>query len=169
MDGVASGQLAANARACHSLSGFTFTPICKKRNKRCACWSKTCRATETHVFVNVKVNGLPCRFLVDTGASKSVIDKTYVKEIRQAFAQNHSTANHRTAQQHARIVRARLKSVTIGTVENRNYTLAAVRSSHVNSTYATLKTKKIQGILGSDLMMKEKMIIDYSTLKLSFA
>jgi predicted aspartyl protease len=123
-----------------------------------------------HVFVNVKVNGLPCRFLVDTGASKSVIDKTYVekkfgKRLLKTIQQQ-TTGLHSSTQES---YTARLKSVTIGTVENRNYTLAAVDLSHVNSTYATLKTKKIQGILGSDLMMKEKMIIDYSTLKLSFA
>jgi predicted aspartyl protease len=123
-----------------------------------------------HVFVNVKVNGLPCRFLVDTGASKSVIDKTYVekkfgKRLLKTIQQQTTGLHSSTHESYT----ARLKSVLIGTVENKNYTLAAVDLSHVNSTYATLKTKKIQGILGSDLMMKEKMIIDYSTLKLSFA
>ncbi|MDB5281031.1 MAG: hypothetical protein JWO06_106, partial [Bacteroidota bacterium] len=33
-----------------------------------------------HLFLNMKVNGKKCRFLVDTGASKSVIDKSYFED-----------------------------------------------------------------------------------------
>ena len=33
-----------------------------------------------HLFLNLKVNGLKCRFLIDTGASKSVLDKKYFED-----------------------------------------------------------------------------------------
>lgn len=123
-----------------------------------------------HLFVNVKVNGLPCRFLVDTGASKTVIDKNYVekkfgKRLIKTIKQQ-TTGLHSSTQES---YTARLKSIAVGKVENKNYVVTAVDLNHVNSIYTTLKSKRIQGILGSDLMMKEKMIIDYNTLKLSFA
>ncbi|MBK7149132.1 MAG: retropepsin-like domain-containing protein [Bacteroidetes bacterium] len=123
-----------------------------------------------HIFVTVKVNGLRCRFLVDTGASKTVIDKTYVekkfgkrivKTIKQQTTGLHSTTHESYT--------ARVATLTLGTVVVKNCTLAAIDLSHVNGTYAALKTKKIQGILGSDLMVQERMIIDYNTLTLSFA
>ncbi len=123
-----------------------------------------------HVFVTVQVNGLRCRFLVDTGASKTVVDKTYVekkfgkqivKTIQQQTTGLHSTTHESYT--------ARLATLGLGTVVIKNCTLAAIDLSHVNATYALLKKKKIQGILGSDLMVRERMIIDYSTLTISFA
>lgn len=120
-----------------------------------------------HLFINLKVNGKKCRFLIDTGASKSVIAKDYydkhlskkkLKTIKQETTGLHSTV-HET---HIGVI----KELELGKQKVKNYTVAAIDLNHVNNTYKMLKQPKIQGILGSDLMFKYKMVIDYGQQKI---
>ena len=115
-----------------------------------------------HLFITVKVNGKKCRFLIDTGASHSVIDKGYyeknlkkknLKTLKQETTGLHSTVN----ESHFGIIR----EVAVGKLLIKNYSSAAVDLSHVNATYKKLRKKKIDGILGSDILVKYKMVIDY--------
>ncbi len=120
-----------------------------------------------HLFLNLKVNGVKCRFLIDTGASKSVLDKKYfedkigkkyIKTVKQETTGLHSS----TAESYYGIV----KTIEVGHHLVKNYTIAAIDLSHVNQVYRNAKKPKINGILGSDLMLKYKMIVDYGQLKI---
>lgn len=125
--------------------------------------------TGYHLFINVAVTGKRCRFLIDTGASHSVVDKAYfekhfgkrsLKTIKQATTGLHSS----TVESHF----GKIKELKIGGNVTKSYTAAAVDLAHVNNTYKQLKKPAIQGILGSDLMLKYKMKINYESLKLEF-
>jgi hypothetical protein len=119
-----------------------------------------------HPFLNVTVEGKKCRFLIDTGASKSVIDKHFyeskldrkMKVIRQETTGLHSTMMESFT--------GSLKTLTIGKLNIANYPIAGVDLMHVNTTYQKMKMKKIQGILGSDLMQKHGMVLDYGRSRL---
>jgi len=124
-------------------------------------------ATGYHLFVNVLVNSKRCRFLIDTGASHSVIDKAYfekhfdkksLKTVKQSTTGLHSS----TTESHF----GKIRELKIGGVIIKSYTVAAIDLSHVNKTYMQLKKSSIQGILGSDLMLKYKMKLDYGALRL---
>ncbi len=120
-----------------------------------------------HLFLNLKVNGVKCRFLIDTGASKSVLDKKYfeekigkkyIKTVKQETTGLHSS----TSESHFGVV----KTIELGHHTVKNYNIAAIDLSHVNQVYRNAKKPKINGILGSDLMLKYKMIVDYGQLKI---
>jgi len=119
-----------------------------------------------HPFLAVNIEGQKCRFLIDTGASKSVIDKYFyetklnrkLKVIKQETTGLHSTVMESFA--------GKLKKLTIGKLVISDYPIAAVDLMHVNTTYRKMKLKKIQGILGSDLLKKYDMVIDYGQSKL---
>ena len=119
-----------------------------------------------HPFVTVNIEGHKCRFLIDTGASKSVIDKHYyesklnrkLKVIKQETTGLHSTVMESFV--------GKLKKLTIGSLTITDYSIAGVDLMHVNSTYKKMKLKKIDGILGSDLLKKYDMVIDYGQSKL---
>jgi hypothetical protein len=126
-------------------------------------------ATGYHLFINVQVNGKRCRFLIDTGASHSVVDKAYfekhfgkrsLKTVKQATTGLHSS----TTESHF----GKIKEMKVGPVVVKNYQAAAVDLGHVNNTYKQLKKKAIQGILGSDIMLKYKAKINYATMLLEF-
>lgn len=120
-----------------------------------------------HLFVNVKVNGKRCRFLIDTGASRSVIDKTYFE--KHVGKRNLKTIKLETTGLHSSVPEShfgKVKMLEIGKLAIKNQSIAAIDLSHVNMTYAKLQQPKIQGILGSDYMMQYKMIIDYGQGKI---
>ena len=119
------------------------------------------------MFLNMKVNGKKCRFLIDTGASKSVIDKKYfednvgkraLKTIKQETTGLHSS----TPESYF----GKIKEIEVGKHVVKGYSIAAVDLWHVNTVYKKMKQPKIQGILGSDLMLKYKMVVDYGNLKI---
>lgn len=119
-----------------------------------------------HIFVNLKLNGKKCRFLIDTGASKSVVDKKY-------FETNFGQKSLKTIKQETRGLHGsvpesyygKVKTIEVGKHILKNYEISAVDLSHVNGAYAQMKKPKIQGILGSELMLKYKMIIDYGNMQ----
>ena len=119
------------------------------------------------MFLDMKVNGKKCRFLIDTGASKSVIDKKYfednvgkraLKTIKQETTGLHSS----TPESYF----GKIKEIEVGKHVLKGYSIAAVDLSHVTTGYKKMKQPKIQGILGSDLMLKYKMVVDYGNLKI---
>ncbi len=117
-----------------------------------------------HVFVNLKVNGKRCRFLIDTGASHSVISKQYFEKI--VGAKKLKTVKQSTTGLHSSTVESYFGNVaelTVGKLSIRKITLAAIDLTHVNNTYAQLKKKKISGIIGSDILLKYKAILNYGT------
>src|SRR4051812_34901520 len=126
-------------------------------------------ATGYHLFINVKMNGKQNRFLIDTGASHTVVDKGYFE--KNFGSKNLKTVKQATTGLHSSTTESyfgKIKEMNIGKAVVKNFTAAAVDLAHVNNTYKQLKKKPIQGILGSDLMLKFKMRIDYGTLKIEF-
>ncbi len=120
-----------------------------------------------HIFFNLKVNGKSCRFLIDTGASSSVIDKGYFE--KNFGKKNLTTIKEGTHGLHSSTAEShfgKIKELQIGKRKINNYKVAAIDLSHVNQLYANLKRPKISGILGSDLMVKYKMVIDYGDSKI---
>ncbi len=122
----------------------------------------------SHIFINLAVNGKRCRFLIDTGASKSVLDKDYFE--KHLDKKNLRTIKQETSGLHSSVPETHLgvvKKLNIGQLSISNYEIAAVDLKHVNTIYKKVKKPPIHGILGSDLMQKYKMVINYGTLSIS--
>jgi Aspartyl protease len=122
-----------------------------------------------HIFVNLLINGKRCRFLIDTGASKTVIDKGFFE--KHFDKKGIKTVKQETSGLHGSVPESHfavIQKVGIGKLEIKQYQVAAIDLNHVNSIYAKTKKPKIHGILGSDLMLKHKMVIDYGNLKMAF-
>lgn len=123
-----------------------------------------------HVFLNLKVNGKKCRFLLDTGASKTVVGKEWFE--KNIGKEKLKTIKQETSGLHTAVAESyygKLDLIEFGSLAVKKYTTAAVDLTHVNAMYAKFEVKKIQGILGSDLLKKLNAIIDYKaeTLTLS--
>lgn len=122
-----------------------------------------------HVFVSVKVNDKRCRFLLDTGASKTVVDhgffekhfgKRNLKVLEQETTGLHSTQSKTSV--------GKIKVLSIGQLQIKNMLTAAVDLGHVNATYRKIKVKPIHGILGSDVLLHFKAVIDYGQSTMQF-
>jgi hypothetical protein len=146
---------------------FYFQLMKKRKNTSIKILAEALDETGYHLFINVKVNEKRCRFLIDTGASHTVIDKSFFE--KNLGKKNLNTVNQSTTGLHSSTDEShfgKIKELFIGKLVIKNYLAAAVDLGHVNLTYSSIRMPKIHGILGSDILLKYKMIIDYGQAKL---
>lgn len=124
-----------------------------------------------HLLVKAKVNGKTVTLLIDTGASKTVFDKgrilRFANEESFLTLEKLSTGLGTTMMETQSTV---LKKFQVGKLQIANFETIVIDLSHVNLTYAKLDLPAIDGVLGSDLMVKHHAIIDYKKkeMKLSW-
>jgi predicted aspartyl protease len=123
-----------------------------------------------HLLVNAKVNGKAARLLIDTGASRTVFDLNRIHLFEkgkkpQLHSQVSSGLGTSTMESHTLI----LKSLQFGKIAIKNYATVLLDLSHVNDSYKRIRKKPIDGVIGSDLLLKYKSIIDYRKMQLQLA
>ena len=117
-----------------------------------------------HYLIEVKVNSITGRFILDTGASNSCIctsleDK--FKVISEDSKEKASSANSEMT--HTKISKRNV--IQIGKW-NSNASLITFDMSHINNALSQKKIDPIHGIIGADVLKKSKSILDYKTNKL---
>ena len=122
-----------------------------------------------HVFVDVLINGIPAVFVVDTGASRTVLDSKrinrFIKEENVQFVAYGRPATGLGSNQ----VETKLLTIDelkIGTFNCSGYQSAVVDMSHVNIGYDSMNMPPVDGALGSDLLLKYLATIDYKRSRL---
>ena len=124
-----------------------------------------------HIHIKIFLNNKVARFVVDTGASQTVIDKNRaehfipggIHRMLDALTAGIGTNN---LESQAVII----KNIRIGELKIKNYELILLDLHHVNESYKTMGFKEIDGIFGSELLDKYAAIIDFkkAQLKLSW-
>ncbi len=123
-----------------------------------------------HLQVKIKINGKIANAIIDTGASKTVFDKTRI----DAFLKKEKLTEHdrmstglgtASMQSHAIL----LNKLSIGKVDILNYHGVVLDLSHVNQTYIAIGLKPIDAVVGSDIMQEYKAVIDYSKKMLTMS
>ena len=124
----------------------------------------------SHLLMKSKINGKNARLLIDTGASRTVFDiekiKNFVNE--QTFLQNDklSTGLGTDSMPTSVVV---LKSLKIGDLLISNFQAVLLDLQHVNNTYGKLGHTAIDGVLGNDILVKYKAIINYKKQSLTLS
>ncbi len=115
-----------------------------------------------HIFVNVTVNNIKATFIIDTGASGTVIDqKFYLTKLASKQKKIDQEVRGLNSTQYGMHV-GKLKTLKIGKAELKNIKVSCLSLDHVNEAYKKNKLKlKIHGILGSDILLNEGWLIDY--------
>lgn len=105
------------------------------------------------VIVNIPINGKNERFLVDTGSSLSYISTEFLKD-KRCFNLNEKSASYASA---TTVVEFKTTKVKV-LIFNDTYYMNTM------SLYALNKSIDftVIGILGSDFLRKNKLIIDYN-------
>ncbi len=127
-----------------------------------------------HLFVKIKINGKSANMLLDTGASKTVFDinriSHFLKNKTDSFESfdKLSTGLGTSTMQSSFTL---LKEIKLDHLKLKNYTAILLDMKHVNQSYEMIKLKPIEGVIGSDLLMKYNAMIDYQkkNLKLRIA
>ncbi len=116
-----------------------------------------------HIFVEGKIGRKPITFLIDTGASKSVIDQEFAK---QFFPDEQITkTDHLTTGLGANIPNSsfiRLHRIRIGKNKIASTKFALLDLSIVNDAYASAGLEPVKAIIGGDILKKYGAVIDYA-------
>jgi hypothetical protein len=121
-----------------------------------------------HLFVNMLVNGVKARMLLDTGASKTVFDLNSIDKFiknKKGLKQGSKSVGFGTDSQETSI--ARIKEIKLAGYKYDKMLVGVVDMSHIIQMYNTLKLKPMHGVLGSDLLLRAKAIINYEKMQLS--
>lgn len=120
-----------------------------------------------HLFINLIIGDKPCRLLIDTGASKTVFDTERVLQfVKESKIKVHETKSVGLGAEAMETKAATLKNITLGKLTIDKWKVAILPIGHVNQTYEHLNLPPIDGVLGSDFLMKYNAIISFKKKKL---
>jgi len=113
-----------------------------------------------HLLIKAKINGVEGNFILDTGASNSCIGfesiELFLLEAKKSKTQASGAGATGMLTQIA--VGNKLQ---LGNWKHSKFDLVIFNLSHVNEALIEHKAKPVHGIIGADILMKGKGIIDY--------
>lgn len=124
-----------------------------------------------HLMIKLTINGKSAHVIIDTGASKTVFDKKRIKKyVKVKKFNQHDKLSSGLGTNTMTSQFTNIQKIKIGKIEIENYSAVLLDLSHVNHSYNQVGLKAVEGVLGSDILLKYKAVIDYEKkiLKLKF-
>lgn len=113
-----------------------------------------------HLLVKVKVNGVSGNFILDTGASNTCVGFESIDKYRLEVKDYESFA----ASASSTTMQAKISNgnyLQIGSWKQLPATFILFDLTHVNEALWQQKIKPVDGIIGADVLLNGKAIIDY--------
>ena len=113
-----------------------------------------------HLLIKGRINGIEGNFILDTGASNSCVGFEGIEHF--GLAASDSDTRAAGAGGIGMVTQTSLKNaLRLGRWTTKDFVLVIFDMSHVNEALRQYKAKPVQGIIGADILMKGKAIIDY--------
>ncbi|HNP49841.1 MAG TPA: retropepsin-like aspartic protease [Bacteroidia bacterium] len=123
-----------------------------------------------HLSVMAKINGKSVHLLVDTGASRTVFDKQRsLRYIGESSHEPHDKLSTGLGTSSMKTHLAVIRKIKIGELAIENFEAVLLDLSHVNESYEKMGLTPIDGVLGSDVLLKYKAVINYGKKELKFS
>ncbi len=121
-----------------------------------------------HIRLKMLLNGKEAHFILDTGASRTVLDKNVVLEFLPGVdLMEHDATTSGVGSNDLESFSAVIKKIEIGSLVIRKYHCAILDLTHVNMAYQMVGRPKVHGVLGGDILKKYKAKINYETKTLT--
>ena len=114
-----------------------------------------------HMELNVKINGVSGRFILDTGASNSCVGIGMI-DFFKIQAEKSETKAAGAGAIDMETQQSENNFLEIGKWKNKNFSLVLFDLVHVNKALTLHEAEKVHGIIGADILQKGKAIIDYN-------
>lgn len=114
-----------------------------------------------HLELKAEINGVKGRFILDTGASNSCVGLDAVENFKLIAKESETKA----AGAGATDMETQLSennSLQIGKWKTKDFNLVLFDLSHVNNALTNHNAKKVDGIIGADILQKGKAFIAYN-------
>ncbi|HEY1024674.1 MAG TPA: retropepsin-like aspartic protease [Sphingobacteriaceae bacterium] len=120
-----------------------------------------------HLLVEVVVFGQPFNVVLDTGASRTVFDKSTVEQhitTEDLLSTELVSAGLGTTSMESYILH--LPAIKVGNLEISDFRAAVLDLSTICYTYQNMNLPPVIGVLGGDILYRYKSVIDYHKLEL---
>ena len=120
------------------------------------------KVTKTqHLLIKAAINGVKGNFILDTGASNSCVGFECIALFQ--LEASYSTTKASGAGATGMFTQIATKNtLKIGTWHDSSFSIVIFDLSHVNEALTQYKTKPVHGIIGADVLLNGKAIIDYN-------
>jgi predicted aspartyl protease len=113
-----------------------------------------------HLLIKARINGVTGNFILDTGASNSCVgfesvDLFLLEAKKSKTKASGAGANGMFTQL------ASKNNLQLGSWKDCDFEIVIFDLSHVNEALKQHKSKPVHGIIGADVLMKGKAIVDY--------
>ncbi|MFY8181835.1 MAG: retropepsin-like aspartic protease [Flavobacterium sp.] len=113
-----------------------------------------------HLLIKASINGVKGNFILDTGASNSCVGFESV-ELFQLTAKKSKTRAAGAGATGMFTQVAKNNTLQLGRWKETDFHLVIFDLSHVNEALQQYKAKPVHGIIGADILLQGKAIIDY--------
>lgn len=115
-----------------------------------------------HLLMKLHINQKVARIIIDTGASKTVFDKTRIEKfVTNKNFDLHEKMSSGLGTNTMQSQTTYLKKIKIKDIEILDYKAVLLDLSHVNQSYEQIGLRPVDGVLGSDILLHYKAVIDY--------
>ena len=113
-----------------------------------------------HLLIKAKINGISGNFILDTGASNSCVGFESIEHFNLIAGKSKTKAAGAGATGMFTQV-AKDNTLQLGRWKTNDFHLVIFDLSHVNEALLQYKAKRVHGIIGADILLEGKAIIDY--------
>jgi hypothetical protein len=122
-----------------------------------------------HPLVSVKIFGKPFTLVLDTGASKTAFDKTLLLQAnKKALINDSDMLSTGLGTNTMASFTAIIHDTRIGRLKIPQFQVAVLDLSTINIAYSQLGHPQVLGVLGGDILMQYKAVIDYGKQAIKF-
>ena len=120
-----------------------------------------------HLIAEGLINDKSARFVVDTGASRTVFDKNRILNYinNPEFAEKEGLSAGIGGTDISSFI-FNIEELCFGELKINDYQAVAMDLSNINSSYEMIKLPPIDGVLGGDLLRKHNAVISYRLKKI---
>ncbi|MEO8533966.1 MAG: retropepsin-like aspartic protease [Flavobacterium sp.] len=113
-----------------------------------------------HLLIKAKINGVSGNFILDTGASNSCIGFESIEYFELSAKKSKTKASGAGGTGMETQISSH-NHLQLGSWKDEDFSLVIFDLSHVNEALLSYKAKAVHGIIGADVLLKGKAIIDY--------
>lgn len=113
-----------------------------------------------HLLIKAEINGVKGNFILDTGASNSCVGFESIEHFTLEAKKSKTKASGAGATGMTTQISAKNR-LKLNKWKDNAFDLVIFDLSHVNEALSQYKVKPVHGIIGADVLLKGKGIIDY--------
>jgi len=121
-----------------------------------------------HPLLDITVYGKPFIVVLDTGASKTAFDKTLLQALEEALIVDSERLSTGLGTNDMASSTAIIPDLFVGELHISNHEVAVLDLSTINNAYRQMNHPEVLGVLGGDILMKYKAVIDYGKKEVRF-